>query len=215
MAYTPTINYNNYALTARTEEISKRINALSGQSSNTLFTKDELARVTRGENDTRTDEEIQTEGEALVQEKTKKTDTPLATQNAEQSIALFNANPKNAEKVAEGQAKIEQTVEENNMSLEKGGENMRSIANSLSSGSDDTMWYGLNKDYRTINPYDTSPKVEQTATEKMYSELFYAGQTAGYEKLYATQGQSLAQFRNNAKKVSDMIWGRSPYGGVD
>lgn len=245
MAYTPTINESNYALTTRTEEIRAKINGMNGKSKNTIFTDEELARVTRGANDTRTDEEIKAEIDSVMADKlggttatqetpvttetTNTAEAPQTTENevtqqeerknefttevAEQAMNLFNANPKNAEKVAEGQAKVEQYAEENGYSLEKAQENERSILKSLEEGSENTMWYGLDKDYRTINPYDTTPAVEQTDAQKMYSDLFYAGQTASIDKLYATQGQALSQFRVNAKTISDMIW--NMYGSAE
>lgn len=244
MAYTPTINDNNYALTARSEEIRARIDGMAGNRKNSLFTDDELKRMTRGADDTRTDEEIKAEIDAVYNEKTRESKatspTVQATQEipnaenadvqtavqtaenddvqqgpnmnavvsnvAEQAMNLFNANPKNAERASAELEEIKKNFEENNMSLEKGYENERAIIKSLESGSDNTMWYGLNKDYNTLNPYDTTPSVEQTDAQKMYSALFYAGQTASIDKLYATQGQALSQFRVNAKTISDMIW---------
>jgi hypothetical protein len=256
MAYTPTINDSNYALTARSEEVRAKYNSLPNRKSsgnNTIFTDEELKKYVDSQNDTtKTDEEKKTVVDSIMSKKlgtsspvqtttsvatteTFTTETPATTEEVtpsevvekavtqnittpttatgtintemvERAINTFNANPLNAQKVAEGEAKVKEVVEENGYSEEKAKENMTAIVKSLNEGSDNTMWYGIDKDYRTINPYDTSAKVEQTEEQKMYSELVYAGQTASIDKLYATQGQALSQFRTNAKTLSDMIW---------
>ena len=251
MAYTPTINDSNYALTARSAEVRAKYNSLPNRKSsgnNTIFTDEELKKYVDSQNDTtKTDDEKKAVVDSIMADKlgasspvqtttpVATTETPTATEEVtpsevvekavaqntttpttttgtinnemvERAINAFNANPLNAQKVAEGEAKVKEVVEENGYSEEKGKENLKAIVKSLDEGSNNTMWYGIDKDYRTINPYDTSAKVEQTEEQKMYSELVYAGQTASIDKLYATQGQALSQFRTNAKTLSDMIW---------
>ena len=219
MAYTPTINDSNYALTSRTEEVRARYNNLpsaKSSSNHTIFTDEELEKYKAIQSDSaKTEDERKADLDAIMAKKTPATKTVEKALTQEEKKANFtakvaeqtlNANPKNTEKVAEEQAKIEEYIKKNGYSLEKARENEREIVASLASGSDNSLWYGLNKDYRTINPYDTTPKVEQTEEQKMYSELFYVGQTAGIDKLYATQGQALSQFRVNAKTISDMVW---------
>ncbi len=124
---------------------------------------------------------------------------------AEQAIELTSRTA--SDKMEEGKALIAQLEDEKGYNREKANENAVSIIRETSPKETENIWYGMDADYRTINPYDTTPKKEMTEEQREWYNLsVMAQEDKNMNTLWATQGQTLAQFRVNATTASEMLW---------